>query len=276
MGFDAYALRTSAAPDIGYGLAIRKAERRHGWLDLAPRRTHTELPTTQHHFALAGQKLVKVLTPDRLPAEAPPSEPQPTLYPDYRYEGHAWAMVVDLNACIGCNACAIATQAENKVPIVGREEIRRGRGMHWLRVDRYYAGPPENPETCFQPVPCMHCEKAPCEPACPVQASIHDSEGINNKVYNRCVGTRFCQPNCPYKVRRFNFHAYTANPETHEGAPITAAVRSRGVMEKCTYCIQRIRRARSAAALEDRPIREGRCRPPASMPARLRPSSSAA
>jgi molybdopterin-containing oxidoreductase family iron-sulfur binding subunit len=134
-------------------------------------------------------------------------------------------------------------------------------------VDRYYAGPPENPETYFQPVPCMHCEKAPCEPVCPVQASVHDSEGINNQVYNRCVGTRFCQSNCPYKVRRFNFFEYSTRTETHEGAPITAAarnpdvtVRSRGVMEKCTYCIQRINQARYRSELEDRRIREGEVR----------------
>jgi Fe-S-cluster-containing dehydrogenase component len=266
-GVNAYALRGSGAPDFDAGLTIRKAEPRRDWLGLSPRRTHAELPTTQHHFALDGRELVKVLTPDRLPSAPPPAEPPPSLYPDYSYQGHAWAMVVDLNACIGCNACVIACQAENNVPIVGREEIRRGREMHWLRVDRYYGGPPENPETYFQPVPCMHCEKAPCEPVCPVQASIHDSEGINNQVYNRCVGTRFCQSNCPYKVRRFNFFEYSARRETNEGAPMTAAirnpdvtVRSRGVMEKCTYCIQRINQARYSAEQENRPIREGEVR----------------
>lgn len=266
-GFDAYALRTSAAPDFDAGLALRRIEPRRSWLGLSTRSAHAELPTTQHHFALDGRELVKVFTPDQLPAAAPPAEPQASMYPDYRYEGHAWAMAIDLTACIGCNACVIACQAENNVPIVGKEEVRRGREMHWLRVDRYYGGPPENPEVYFQPVPCMHCEKAPCEPVCPVQASIHDSEGLNNQVYNRCVGTRFCQSNCPYKVRRFNFFAYSAKAETHEGAPITAAVRnpdvtvrSRGVMEKCTYCVQRINRARYRAEEDNRPLAEGEIR----------------
>jgi MoCo/4Fe-4S cofactor protein with predicted Tat translocation signal len=265
-GFDAYRLRTSTAPWFDDGLEIRKLEPRRDWLNLGLRTGPTELPTTQHHHALDGRDLVRVRTPATLASgpETSPGEPKPSLHPEYRYEGYTWAMVIDLNACIGCNACVVACQAENNIPIVGKEEIRRGREMHWLRVDRYYAGTPENPKTYFQPVPCMHCERAPCEPVCPVQASIHDSEGLNNQIYNRCIGTRFCQSNCPYKVRRFNFFEYSANPDTHEGEPITAAVRnpdvtvrSRGVMEKCTYCIQRISQARIRSEQENRRIGDG-------------------
>jgi len=264
-GVDAYRLRASDAPWFDYGLAIRKTVRPLDWLNLSPSTGRAELATTQRHHTLDGRELVKALTPKALSlADAESFEPKPSLYPEYRYEGYAWAMVIDLNACIGCNTCVVACQAENNVPIVGKEEVRRGREMHWLRVDRYYAGEPGNPETYFQPVPCMHCEKAPCEPVCPVQASIHDSEGLNNQVYNRCVGTRFCQSNCPYKVRRFNFFAYAEATETNEGVPSIRAtrnpdvtVRSRGVMEKCTYCVQRISAARITAERENRRIREG-------------------
>lgn len=263
-GFDAYRLRASDAPWFDYGLVIRKAARPH----LLSSTDSVGLAATQHHHALGGRDLVKVLTPKTLSsAGAPHPEHKASLHPEYRYEGYAWAMAIDLNACIGCNACVVACQAENNVPIVGKEEVLRGREMHWLRVDRYYAGAPDNPATYFQPVPCMHCERAPCEPVCPVQASIHDSEGLNNQVYNRCVGTRFCQSNCPYKVRRFNFFGYAEAAETNEGAPSVRAVRnpnvtvrSRGVMEKCTYCVQRISAARIEAEEENRRIRDGEVR----------------
>lgn len=265
-GFDAYQLRCAAAPGFDFGLELRAAGPA-GWRNLWPGNGRRELATTQHHGAMGGRDLVKVMALETLPAEPAQPEPLPAMFPDHPYEGHAWAMAIDLNACIGCNACILACQAENNIPIVGREEILRGREMHWLRVDRYHAGAPENPRTYFQPVPCMQCEKAPCEPVCPVQASIHDSEGINNQVYNRCVGTRFCQSNCPYKVRRFNFFEYSANPDTHEGAPIAAllrnpdvTVRSRGVMEKCTYCIQRINAARIRSEQEERTLRDGEIR----------------
>jgi len=170
-------------------------------------------------------------------------------------------MAIDTTACIGCNACVVACQAENNVPVVGPAEIAMGRDMHWLRVDTYLVdGRPG-----FSPLPCMHCEHAPCEPVCPVAASIHDSDGLNVQVYNRCVGTRFCQSNCPYKVRRFNFFGYADGQEyANLGAETVKAafnpdvtVRARGVMEKCTYCVQRISRARRAAETEDRAVRDG-------------------
>jgi MoCo/4Fe-4S cofactor protein with predicted Tat translocation signal len=254
IGFNINALRTTAAHDVLAGVEVTKTGDSY------------ELVSTQDHWSLEGRNLVRVATAEQFerdPNFAAKQEHQPlvglTMFEARKYEGYAWGMAIDQNVCTGCNSCVVACQAENNVPVVGKSQVANGREMHWLRVDRYYSGEPDNPDTYHQPMPCQQCEAAPCEVVCPVAATVHSDEGLNDMVYNRCVGTRYCSNNCPYKVRRFNFLLYsdwdTSSFKLARNPDVT--VRSRGVMEKCTYCVQRINLARVTAKLEDRQIRDG-------------------
>jgi MoCo/4Fe-4S cofactor protein with predicted Tat translocation signal len=253
MGFSAYPLRTAATPYVVPGTKIRKTGETYS------------LVSGQGMQDMENRHVVRAATLEEYkkdPHFAHRKEVEPgreeTLYPNHEYNGYAWGMSIDQSACVGCNACVIACQAENNIPVVGKEQVARGRRMHWLRVDTYYKGDPANPRVFFQPVPCMQCENAPCELVCPVVATVHSTEGLNDQVYNRCVGTRYCSNNCPYKVRRFNFLLFQDwnTPQLKMLRNPDVTVRSRGVMEKCTYCVQRITRGRIKAEEADRTIRD--------------------
>jgi len=271
-GFNAYVVRTSNTMWTATGGKITSTGGSY------------QLACTQYHFNMEGRQLLSTATlseyrqnPDfaheghELPAK------DDSLYKAFAYPGYAWGMAIDLNKCNGCNACVVACQSENNIPVVGKDQVMRGREMHWIRIDRYYThtesatsqestGDPseynptlDNPKTFFQPIPCQQCENAPCEQVCPVGATVHSAEGLNDMVYNRCIGTRYCSNNCPYKVRRFNFLRFqdwdTPQYKLMRNPEVT--VRSRGVMEKCTYCVQRVNNARIDAERQDRPIRDG-------------------
>jgi len=254
VGSNAYRLKTQRSHNFDLGLTVRKTR------DTYP------LASTQDHGSMEGRPLVREATLEEYSNDPEFAEemvkhfPLVSLWDEHGYEeGYQWGMSIDLNACTGCNACTIACQSENNISVIGKEQVKEGREMHWIRMDRYFAGDLENPEVVHQPVGCQHCEMAPCEQVCPVAATVHDDEGLNVMVYNRCIGTRYCSNNCPFKVRRFNFFNYTKDlPEIVQLAQNPdVTVRSRGVMEKCTYCLQRISSAKITAKGENRVVKDG-------------------
>jgi molybdopterin-containing oxidoreductase family iron-sulfur binding subunit len=256
-GFNTYTLRTSDA--MWFASSVTKITNRNQRYILASTQGYQTMDVGDAHRPIVR---VKDLEDYKKEPEFDDEKPagNETLYPayDYKSEPYAWGMAIDLNKCVGCNNCIIACQAENNIAVVGKDQVNHGRHMHWLRVDAYYQGDRDNPKMHFMPVPCMQCENAPCELVCPVGATTHSTEGLNDMVYNRCVGTRYCSNNCPYKVRRFNFFLFQDwnTPQFKMQRNPDVTVRSRGVMEKCTYCVQRINHHRIDAEVAS--VREGK------------------
>ena len=259
VGFNAYLVRTSAGPWAA-SAEVSPAGGQHK-LVVAQTYIAYDGTTERRHIIRHGTLAEFEAHPEHPEFVHPVEHPESDLYPDFEYDTYAWGMVIDMTVCTGCNACVTACQAENNIPIVGKDQVEVGREMHWIRIDTYYGGELDNPTYYLQPVACMHCEKAPCEPVCPFGATVHDAEGLNVMVYNRCGGTRYCANNCPYKVRRFNYLQYAELATNATELSLVnnpdVTVRSRGVMEKCTYCTQRIQQAYIVAENEQRRIYDG-------------------
>jgi molybdopterin-containing oxidoreductase family iron-sulfur binding subunit len=282
-GFNAYLIRSSDAPfnatgsvkkvNGKWGLAITKShyQDKRGAAAASGQNTGHGNNSLEGDEAINERGIIRYATLDEFkenPGFANEGEGRDktdmgtTLFPNWTYNENAWGMSIDMNSCTGCNACIVSCYAENNIPVVGKQQVRIGRNMQWLRIDTYFEGDLAAPKAHFQPMACQHCENAPCEQVCPVGATVHSPEGINMMVYNRCVGTRYCSNNCPYKVRRFNFLLYS---DVYDWDNQTLAlmrnpdvsVRSRGVMEKCSYCVQRIQEAKITADKENRAIRDG-------------------
>jgi Fe-S-cluster-containing dehydrogenase component len=268
-GFNAYLLRTSAEPWMASGVQITKTGETYNFASVQYQYSidFEGHPTDEPSDAAFRRDLVQIGSLDEFrknPNFAQNESNQvdyhgPSLYPGFKYDGYAWGMSIDLNRCVGCNACVVACVSENNIAVVGKDQVARGRSMHWIRIDTYFRGGLDNPEVYYQPLPCMQCENAPCEYVCPVGATTHSPEGLNDMTYNRCVGTRYCSNNCPYKVRRFNFYLYSdyTTPSLFGVRNPNVTVRSRGVMEKCTYCVQRINAAKIRSEVENRTIADG-------------------
>jgi MoCo/4Fe-4S cofactor protein with predicted Tat translocation signal len=264
VGFNTYTLRTSDAMEVAAGAKVRRIRGKH---TLAVTQDHHAMDSevTRKERARRAPTIIREATVEEYKEHPDFAKhvvhhpPLVSLWDEYSFDGPRWGMAIDLNKCIGCSGCVVACQAENNVPVVGKDEVEAGREMHWLRIDRYFRGEPADAQVAHQPVACQHCENAPCEQVCPVAATVHSEEGLNDMVYNRCIGTRYCSNNCPYKVRRFNWFN---NQEKQEDVALMVlnpdvTVRSRGVMEKCTFCVQRISAAKIAAKNDRRPIEDG-------------------
>jgi molybdopterin-containing oxidoreductase family iron-sulfur binding subunit len=256
VGVNAYPLMdvSSTSPHLRCAVRIARAGGRR------------RVPRTQEHHRMEGRDNARSWSLEEYSRQARAGQRRrelASLIPGRKFTEHKWGMAIDMSACVGCSACVISCQSENNVPVVGPEQVLTGREMQWIRIDRYYAGDPQAPSVVHQPVPCQHCDNAPCEIVCPVNATTHSPDGLNQMAYNRCVGTRYCSNNCPYKVRRFNFFDYTSRKKEPENLVFNpeVTVRPRGVMEKCTFCVQRIQDVKQRAKVEGRPIQDGEVKP---------------